>query len=128
MLEAIMSKTQQAIQKHGAKAVYQAATAHMAGDKANGLTKVGLVANTMGEVFAIQTEAYKQMGPADQAIDAADATAALEVIRKRGRPFSKPGHEAPTKPRSIRLDDDRWAKLQALGREWLERQIDRAKI
>jgi hypothetical protein len=80
-----MSKTQQAIQQHGAKAVYQAATAHMAGDKANGLDKVGLTATTMGDVFAIQTEAYKQMGPADQAIDNAQTTATLESIAKRGR-------------------------------------------
>lgn len=32
-----------------------------------------------------------------------------------------------TKPRSIRLDDGRWKLLKALGREWLERMIDRAK-
>ena len=81
-----MSRTQQAIQQHSAKAVYQAATAHMAGDKANGLAKVGLTAKTMGDVFAIQTEAYKQMGPADQAIDHAQATASLDAIAKRGRP------------------------------------------
>jgi hypothetical protein len=78
-----MSKTQQAIQQHGAKAVYQAATSHMAGDKPNGLAKVGLTAKTMGEVFAIQTEAFKQMGPADQAIDHAQAKAALDAIAKR---------------------------------------------
>jgi len=46
----------------------------------------------------------------------------------RGRPKAGPDHEPPTKPRSIRLDDDRWEKLQALGREWLERQIDGAKV
>lgn len=32
-----------------------------------------------------------------------------------------------TKPRSIRLNDERWDKLQRLGREWLELAIDRAK-
>lgn len=46
----------------------------------------------------------------------------------RGRPKAGPDHEPPTKPRSIRLDDDRWEKLQALGREWLERQIDKEKL
>lgn len=46
----------------------------------------------------------------------------------RGRPKAVPGHTPPTKQRSIRLDDERWEKLQALGREWLERQIDRAKL
>ncbi len=46
----------------------------------------------------------------------------------RGRPKAGPDHTPPTKTRSIRLDDARWEKLQALGREWLERQIDRAKL
>ena len=80
-----MTNIQQAIQQHGAKAVYQAATAHMAGDKSNGLFKVGLTAKTMGDVFAIQTEAYKQMGPAPQVIDSAQAGAALELISKSER-------------------------------------------
>lgn len=48
--------------------------------------------------------------------------------RPRGRPAAAPDHKAPTKPRSIRLDDERWAKLQALGREWLERQLDKEKL
>lgn len=48
--------------------------------------------------------------------------------RPRGRPAAAPDHKAPTKPRSIRLDDERWEKLQALGREWLERQIDSATL
>lgn len=78
-----MSGIQQAIQQHGAKAVYKAATAHMAGDKVNGLSSVGLSATTMGEVFAVQTEAYKQMGPADQAIDYAQAGAQLAATTKR---------------------------------------------
>ena len=32
------------------------------------------------------------------------------------------------RPRSVRLGDGHWAKLQQLGTEWLERQIDRAKL
>lgn len=47
---------------------------------------------------------------------------------KRGRPPAPPDHVPPSKPRSIRLDDERWEKLQALGREWLERQIDSATL
>lgn len=31
-----------------------------------------------------------------------------------------------TQPRSIRLNDARWEKLQELGREWLEQRIDEA--
>jgi hypothetical protein len=34
--------------------------------------------------------------------------------------------EQQTRPRSVRLDDARWAKLQALGSEWLRAQIDAA--
>lgn len=45
---------------------------------------------------------------------------------KIGRPELPPDEK--TKPRSIRLNDERWDKLQRLGREWLERTIDRAKV
>jgi hypothetical protein len=49
--------------------------------------------------------------------------------RKRiGRP---PGTGLPPeeqrKPRSVRLNEARWAKLQELGTAWLEKAIDRAK-
>lgn len=48
--------------------------------------------------------------------------------KKLGRPVgSGLPPEQQTKPRSIRLDDARWAKLQALGRDWLERKIDAAR-
>jgi len=44
-----------------------------------------------------------------------------------GRP---PGTSAPPdkqrKPRSVRLNDERWAKLKTLGPEWLEGAIDNA--
>lgn len=33
-----------------------------------------------------------------------------------------------TRPRSVRLNDARWAKYQRLGREWLEKAIDEEKI
>ena len=121
-----MSKAQKAIQQHGARAVYQAATSHMAGDKANGLTKVGLDAKTMGEVFSIQTEAYKQMGPADQAIDNAQATAALGSIAKRmGRPELPPNEK--TNPHTVYLTDAQWVKVQKRGKDWLRTLIDKAK-
>jgi len=49
--------------------------------------------------------------------------------RKRGRPTKPAAEKAATlkPPRSIRLDDARWAKLKALGTDWLEREIDKAK-
>lgn len=49
----------------------------------------------------------------------------MEVARKVGRP-ALPADEK-THPRSIRMNDARWAKLQQLGREWLENAIDKAK-
>lgn len=36
--------------------------------------------------------------------------------------------EEATKPRSIRLNDARWAKLRRLGSDWLARAIDRARV
>lgn len=47
--------------------------------------------------------------------------------KRRGRPPLPPEQRRETPVRSVRLDDARWAKLQRLGREWLERAIDRAK-
>lgn len=49
-----------------------------------------------------------------------------EQPRRRGRPTVL-SEADQTKPRSVRLDDARWAKLKVLGRDWLERAIDRAK-
>lgn len=45
----------------------------------------------------------------------------------RGRPPLPVDQRSDVRPRSVRLDDARWHKLQQLGREWLERAIDRAK-
>jgi len=49
--------------------------------------------------------------------------------RPRGRPPVPIERKASTlkPPRSVRLDDARWAKLKTLGTEWLEHQIDKAK-
>jgi hypothetical protein len=48
--------------------------------------------------------------------------------KRMGRP---PGTGAPPaeqrKPRSVRMNDARWAKLQRLGSDWLESAIDRAR-
>jgi hypothetical protein len=50
-----------------------------------------------------------------------------ETQKRMGRP---PGSGAPPeaqrRPRSVRLNDARWAKLQRLGADWLERAIDAA--
>lgn len=48
--------------------------------------------------------------------------------KRMGRPV---GTGAPPdqqrKPRSVRLNDERWSKLQRLGAGWLEAAIDRAR-
>ena len=61
----------------------------------------------------------------------ADAVAAAldrmpPPVPEIGRPELPPDEK--TRPRSIRLNDERWDKLQRLGRDWLERAIDRAKV
>lgn len=51
--------------------------------------------------------------------------------KRRGRPPGSTGPrlspEDATQPRSMRLNDARWEKLQRLGRDWLEREIDLAR-
>lgn len=69
-----------AISAHGAKAVYDAANRQFAGDKLRGLASVGLVATNLAEVDAVQTEAFRQLGPAARAIDHAQVTASLERL------------------------------------------------
>ncbi|WP_333906955.1 hypothetical protein [Delftia acidovorans] len=74
--------TTEAIRKHGARAVYDAANRHMAGDKERGLSTVGLGAKTMGDVYAIQSQAYAELGDAAKVIDYADANARLDELAK----------------------------------------------
>lgn len=56
---------------------------------------------------------------------------APEQPKRRGRPPGSGGPrlapEDATKPRSVRLNDARWAKLKRLGSDWLEGAIDRAR-
>lgn len=65
-----MSAVQTAIQTHGARAVYAAANKAFAGDR-SALVKMGLHVANMADINAIQTEAFRQLGPADKAIDLA---------------------------------------------------------
>jgi hypothetical protein len=52
------------------------------------------------------------------------APAPVQAPKKRG-PKPKPAAElSDAKPRTIRLDEARWRKLQRLGRAWLEWHID----
>lgn len=52
------------------------------------------------------------------------AQAPRPAKKKVGRP-ELPASEK-TRPRSVRLNDARWAKCQRLGRDWLEEAIDAA--
>jgi hypothetical protein len=76
----------EAIQTHGAQAVYDAASRHMGGDFKHGLASVGLSAQTMADVFAIQSRAYAEMGLAARAIDYAKAQAELDALIARSAP------------------------------------------
>lgn len=49
-----------------------------------------------------------------------------QTKKRMGRPPLPPEQRTTVRPRSVRLDDVRWSKLQRLGREWLERTIDAA--
>lgn len=69
--------TQAAINTHGAKSVREAAFARIGGDSGAALARMGLHAETIGDAVAIGDMAYAQMGEATQAIEQAQATAAL---------------------------------------------------
>lgn len=68
-----MDIIQAAIDKHGAKAVYNAAVAHMEG-KNEALAKVDLGAANMGVAYNIMLQAHEQMTPSEQAADYWDAS------------------------------------------------------
>ena len=65
-----MSAVQTSIQTHGARAVYAAANNAFAGNRAV-FVAMGLQVANLADINAIQTEAFKQLGPADKAIDLA---------------------------------------------------------
>lgn len=77
-----MSTTEQiteAIIRHGAKAVYDAASARMSGYHKY-LAVVGLHAETIGDANRIMTTAFSQMGAADRAADLTDVSIKLAKI------------------------------------------------
>lgn len=49
-----------------------------------------------------------------------------KVAPVRGRPALP--DDVQTMPRTVRLNDERWEKLKYLGRAWLEKAIDRARV
>jgi len=72
-----MDIVSEAIKKHGAKSVYNAAVAHMDGD-GKALARVDLGAANMGAAYTIMTKAHQQMSASDQAADYWDAQNRLQ--------------------------------------------------
>lgn len=70
----------ESIRKYGAKAVYDASARHMSGDRAHGLSTVELNAESMADVYEIQSAAYAELGDAAKAIDYAMACASLSRL------------------------------------------------
>lgn len=54
------------------------------------------------------------------------ATKRKEKKTVLGRPPLPEGETGS--PRTVRLNEERWGKLKILGREWLEKAIDKEKI
>lgn len=108
-----------AISKHGAKAVYEAGCKAMEGDYSE-LKALGLPASTLADAWAAMG-AHASMSVREQRREEIMVEAELDRIAKRGRP-ALPAHEL-AKPRSIRLSDADYAELQRRGmdalREWL---------
>lgn len=61
---------QTATRTHGARAVYAAANKAFGGNR-SALVAMGLQVADLADINAIQTEAFRQLGPADKAIDLA---------------------------------------------------------
>lgn len=61
-----------AIRQHGARKVHKVANAAFANRAA--LQTIGLHADNMADVNAVQSEAFRQLGEADKAIDYAQVT------------------------------------------------------
>lgn len=78
-----MNNINEAIVTYGAQDVYDAASRHMTGDHERGLSSVGLTARTMGDVWAIQSEAYAQLGEAARVIDHVRAGVDLDQMGKK---------------------------------------------
>jgi hypothetical protein len=76
-----VSKIIEAIQKHGAKAVYEAAMARFAGNGQGPLDAVGLGASTLGDAHEIAGIAYEHMTRAEQAQDYWTAAKVLNELR-----------------------------------------------
>jgi hypothetical protein len=55
-----------------------------------------------------------------------DSATNVQLPKRMGRPPLPAGERKAN--RSVRLSDEHWAKLRALGVDWLERAIDRAKL
>lgn len=112
-----------AISKHGAKAVYEAGCKAMEGDY-SALKALGLPASTLTDAWAAMG-AHASMSVREQRREEIVVEAELDRIAKRGRPALP--NSALAKTRAIRLSDAHYYKLKRLGMDWLRQQIEQAQ-
>lgn len=90
--------------------------------------KTGLRKHFHGDAFGDPGElAAIAAGQDERARGYHDGLAGRDPAPLMGRPPLPP--DAPRsdkRPRTVRLDDERWERLRALGTEWLEAAIDNA--
>lgn len=75
-----MSLIDRAIDRHGAKKVYEAAFARIENKGQSALHAVGLAAETLGDAMEIATAAYARMSKTEQAHDYWTATKELNEM------------------------------------------------
>lgn len=80
-----MIKTQNAIQVHGAKAVYAAACSAINGDYAP-LAEMGIEISSLGDAYRVQTSAFKSMSKGERAADKMAINNEMMAITRRGAP------------------------------------------
>lgn len=66
------------INKHGAKSVYEAACAQMAGDMGEALRRIGVESPSLATAFDIQSAAYERLTAEDKAREHWDVQQALK--------------------------------------------------
>jgi hypothetical protein len=91
--------------------------------------KTGLRKNFHGEEFGDAEELAALAARQDErARGYHDGLAGRDPAPLMGRPpLAADAPRSEKRPRTIRLDDERWARLRSLGTEWLESALDSAE-
>lgn len=90
--------------------------------------QTGLRKNFHGEAFGDPSELAAIVARQDErARGYQDGLAGADPTPLNGRqPLPADAPRSDKRPRTIRLNDERWERLRALGTEWLEAAIDNA--